>query len=379
MLDALQPMDLHGAAEALGVHPFEVVRLIVMSGADASLDFNDESVAALRSFGELESWWDDAELPEDGDANRRVVRGVPERESRRRAAQAERPRWSQHRRLRSRECRLRKAKARAETRSIWSGQPLPATLSRRAVHGRAANPTRARRVTPRTPGARTGLRCDKPPRCDPPSLLVELDSAHIVGMRCPRYVFGPVVAIGLGLLANGACDAAQGVVGSPCESDADCDVELICDEHDGKASCQQPHGHGDDDDDDDDDTSETSDSTTSETTTSSSSTTSDATSSGTDTTTGDGSTSGGTDGSTGGDSGELAAACNSLCACVETNCSEYSAYPFESSDACMDNCMTLQAPVADCFNSFCEDVPGSGDLAEHNCEHAWGGLGQLEC
>ena len=76
MLEKLQPMDLHGAAEALGVHPFEVVRLMVMSGKDEGVPLGPDLVAELRSFGQIENWWDDAELPEDGEANRRVIRGV---------------------------------------------------------------------------------------------------------------------------------------------------------------------------------------------------------------------------------------------------------------------------------------------------------------
>lgn len=55
-------------------------------------------------------------------------------------------------------------------------------------------------------------------------------------------------ALPLGLLAFScasvfafACDSAN--VGAPCEVDADCEGELICDVHDGQGTCQEDHGH----------------------------------------------------------------------------------------------------------------------------------------
>lgn len=76
MLETLQPIDVHGAAEALGVHPFEVVRMMVVSGKDESLTFGGDVIDELKAFGQIENWWADAELPEDGEDNRRVIRGV---------------------------------------------------------------------------------------------------------------------------------------------------------------------------------------------------------------------------------------------------------------------------------------------------------------
>jgi hypothetical protein len=177
------------------------------------------------------------------------------------------------------------------------------------------------------------------------------------------------MALAVGLLVNVACDMSGGAVGAPCESDSDCDDELICDEHEGKASCQVPHDHGEETDTDDHHDTET----TGESTSSDGTTTGDATSG--DGTTGDTDT----DSSSGGSVEELQVTCTTLCGCLETNCTEFATYPFASSAACMDNCMSFDAPAAGCFNSFCEDVPGSGELAEHYCEHAWGGLGALEC
>lgn len=77
MLDEFKPRDLHGTARALGVHPFEVVRLQVLSGVRSeSLGADDETLDKLRQFGQLESWWDEASLPDDDNAARRVVRGM---------------------------------------------------------------------------------------------------------------------------------------------------------------------------------------------------------------------------------------------------------------------------------------------------------------
>ncbi len=49
----------------------------------------------------------------------------------------------------------------------------------------------------------------------------------------------------LGLLGSFvACgDDEGGSVGAPCNVDSDCASGLICDEHEGQASCQEPHGH----------------------------------------------------------------------------------------------------------------------------------------
>lgn len=52
----------------------------------------------------------------------------------------------------------------------------------------------------------------------------------------------------LGFLASfAACD--DDGVGAPCSKDSDCASGLVCDEHDGQASCQMDHGHGTEDED----------------------------------------------------------------------------------------------------------------------------------
>jgi hypothetical protein len=181
-------------------------------------------------------------------------------------------------------------------------------------------------------------------------------------MRSPRWLSIAAATL-LGLSASWACDLAGGI-GAPCESNDDCDDDLTCDEHDGKASCQIEHGHGDDEDTKGHDTEghDTEDH---------------------DTEDHDGSTGEGTgstsDGAADDDVEELQAACTTLCSCVQTNCSDVSGYPFEEAGTCMNACMTYTVETASCFQSFCEDVPDAGELVEHDCQHAWGGLGQLEC
>ncbi|MFK7931085.1 MAG: hypothetical protein AB8H79_23060 [Myxococcota bacterium] len=77
MLEQLKPLDLHAAARNLGVHPFEAVRLMVVSGVGSDrLRCTLDTLEQLRAFGQLEVWWTDAELPEDSNPRRAVVRGM---------------------------------------------------------------------------------------------------------------------------------------------------------------------------------------------------------------------------------------------------------------------------------------------------------------
>jgi hypothetical protein len=77
MLEELQPLNLHDVAGKLGVHPFEVVRLLVMRGVMGD-DFclSSSTVDGLRSFAQIEDWWTEGTLPEDENVRRAVVRGV---------------------------------------------------------------------------------------------------------------------------------------------------------------------------------------------------------------------------------------------------------------------------------------------------------------
>jgi hypothetical protein len=78
MLEALEPMDLHAAAQVLGVHPFEVVRLQVMSGSGVGSTVARDTLDTLRTFGKIEDWWSGRSLPagETGPAVARSVVGL---------------------------------------------------------------------------------------------------------------------------------------------------------------------------------------------------------------------------------------------------------------------------------------------------------------
>ncbi|TVQ91894.1 MAG: hypothetical protein EA397_08320 [Deltaproteobacteria bacterium] len=78
MLDALKPLDLHGAALELGEHPFEVVRLLVMAGHSVEPSVPRDRIAQLRVFGGIETWWGSIELPDDDNRRRAIVRGMIE-------------------------------------------------------------------------------------------------------------------------------------------------------------------------------------------------------------------------------------------------------------------------------------------------------------
>lgn len=77
MLDQLKPLDLHAAARELGVHPFEAVRLMVVSGVGAErMRCTGDTLDQLRAFGKLETWWTGQDLPDDSNPRRAVVRGM---------------------------------------------------------------------------------------------------------------------------------------------------------------------------------------------------------------------------------------------------------------------------------------------------------------
>ncbi len=79
MFDRFIPLGLHGAADALGVDIFTVVRLAVVSDrvpADAWA-FSSSDVSMLRNFGGIESdFWADVALPRDDDPRRARIRGM---------------------------------------------------------------------------------------------------------------------------------------------------------------------------------------------------------------------------------------------------------------------------------------------------------------
>lgn len=189
----------------------------------------------------------------------------------------------------------------------------------------------------------------------------------------------------MGSLAVG-CTSGPGAVGAPCETKEDCEGDLICDEHEGQASCQEPHGHGETD-----EGSETGHSHESDTEHSHDS----GTETGHDQDTGhshdSGSDSGhahdsGSDTGHSHDTGEattggVAAECEGFCGCMTAQCSGFAAYPYADEAACLEACAGLSPAELTCFAGFCAnaEVEPSDGLEEHWCEHAWGELGTDEC
>lgn len=187
-----------------------------------------------------------------------------------------------------------------------------------------------------------------------------------------------------------SCDGGgSGAVGAPCNTAEDCDGDLICDEHNGQASCQEAHGHGETDASSSgsgetghsDDTDHSHDTGTAETTSTDASATEGADTEHSDTehehtTTGDTET-GDTEATDTAGSSEL---CEAFCGCMETVCVSYDAYPYADSTECMTACDAFGEATIACFGGFCQQaMDAEGTLVEHYCEHAWGELGDEKC
>lgn len=196
-----------------------------------------------------------------------------------------------------------------------------------------------------------------------------------------------MVAVAATLCAIASCDGGgAGAVGAPCNTADDCDGELICDEHNGQASCQQEHGHGETDASSSGSTGHSHDTETGHDTehaetehseTESADTENSETGqpeTGTDATDTEGS---GTEATDTSGASEL---CEAFCGCMETTCVTYDAYPYADTSACMVACEAFDDATLGCFGSFCQQAMNSeGTLVEHYCEHAWGELGDEKC
>jgi hypothetical protein len=180
-----------------------------------------------------------------------------------------------------------------------------------------------------------------------------------------------------------ACGSQVGGVGAPCETKADCEGELVCDEHEGQASCQEPHGHGESDAESAAHGTDATESHHGPSTGSESSSDPDDTGAASTSSTGgadsESATAPATD--TGTTGGGASLECQSYCTCLTAECSEYDAYPHADEQACLDACAALAPDSLTCFAGFCEDaaVERSENLEEHWCEHAWGELGTDKC
>lgn len=71
--------------------------------------------------------------------------------------------------------------------------------------------------------------------------------------------------------------------------------------------------------------------------------------------------------------------CEAWCSCLEAACSDVAGYPIGSVEECHVECAMRTDEEIACWQGFCDSVAESPALADHNCEHAWGGLGLAEC
>ena len=79
MLADLRPLNLSDAAHALGVDPFEVVRLLVASrtlDGGAPLQLTRDRVDDLRSTAGIEHWWQESGAPAGDNPLRAAVQGA---------------------------------------------------------------------------------------------------------------------------------------------------------------------------------------------------------------------------------------------------------------------------------------------------------------
>jgi hypothetical protein len=141
-----------------------------------------------------------------------------------------------------------------------------------------------------------------------------------------------------------ACGGDLGV-DEPCASDDECQEGLVCDDHGGDKTCQEPHGHG--------------------------STTASSTATGTSTSTG---MQGG-----GGEGGGSADPCAAYCACLQPTCGSFEEYPYSAAGSCLAACQAYTGEELGCFSAFCTQASEAVAGKEHLCEHAWGGAGTSEC
>jgi hypothetical protein len=140
-----------------------------------------------------------------------------------------------------------------------------------------------------------------------------------------------------------ACDSETlGGEGASCETDAECEAGLECDDAHTPKTCEVPHDHPSDG----------------------------------GAGAGGAPTSGGAP-STGGAGGGEPSLCDAYCGCMSESCASYDAYPFADEAACLSACEAFTTEELSCFGGFCEQA--SGAPSEHLCEHAWGALGTKEC
>jgi hypothetical protein len=149
-------------------------------------------------------------------------------------------------------------------------------------------------------------------------------------------------------------------VGSPCDKDDQCSDGLVCDFHDGKGTCQEPHGHGS--------AGETQDG---------SSGGASSTHEPTSGTTHDHATGG--HGPTAGTTGSVEEVCADYCVCLQMHCTSHDQFPHADVAACEAACAGFSAEESACWIPYCALAAKGDNSQEHYCEHASGAVGLAEC
>lgn len=78
MLDQSAPRNIVDVARALQVSPFEVIRLVVVSGSELpELQLTHEQVTRITAMGGIEHWWsDERPIGDDDNPSRRLLRSA---------------------------------------------------------------------------------------------------------------------------------------------------------------------------------------------------------------------------------------------------------------------------------------------------------------
>jgi len=76
---------------------------------------------------------------------------------------------------------------------------------------------------------------------------------------------------------------------------------------------------------------------------------------------------------------DVAATCMTFCDTMQATCSSYSGYPWANLGACVSACNMFTAAEFKCWNYFANLAKNSAVDRQHNCEHARGDDGLMEC
>jgi hypothetical protein len=76
-----------------------------------------------------------------------------------------------------------------------------------------------------------------------PQLIIQM-ACYVSTMKIRAVRSALTLTLAISAVSCGDDDSDNlGELGAPCIEDKDCRPELVCDIHDGRGSCQKPHGH----------------------------------------------------------------------------------------------------------------------------------------